>query len=393
MSNQVTNEFAGKHILVVDDVETVNDFLVAILKREGYRVSSLRNGGEVLDFVLGSDVDLILLDILMEGIDGFEVCRRLKAEEVTNQIPVIFVTAKNDPCDVVEGFKAGAVDFVVKPIRQEDVCARVKTQLKVREFILAQQAQIIQAEKLASLAELMGEFSHELETPIGIILTAQTHMEQKLKLFREFMDSNKLTKSKLVNFIDIVEDSTKLTIANIHRAIERTNSFKRLSVDQCSEKQRKFQLKAYLHDIETALRSKFINTDHQIVINCDVDIAIDSFPGALSQVVINLINNSLIHGFEDKSEGTIEISVTTEDTFIIIRYTDDGKGIPEDKLPKIFSQYYTSKPHAGGTGLGLYLVKGIIEKKLSGTFTFDSKVGEGVEFILRLPRGYIPIES
>ena len=381
-----TSEFAGKHILVIDDVPAVSELLKVILDREGYKVTCVGSGEDGLDFVAKNPVDLILLDILMEGIDGFETCRRLKENEMTKQIPVIFVTAKNDTEDIVEGFNLGAVDFLVKPLRKEDICVRVETQLKVRAFIQAQQAQIIQAEKLASLAELMGEFSHELETPIGIILTAQSHLSERLAKFREFMDSNKLTKSKLVNFIDIVEDSTKLTISNINRAIERTSSFKRLSVDQCSETRRQFNLYEYLNHIELALRSKFINTDHTVCIECPKDIVIDSFPGALSQVVINLINNALIHAFDGIEQGSISLKVERNDDGVTIIFNDDGNGISPERLPKIFSQYYTSRAHEGGTGLGLYLVKSIVEKKLHGRLACESIVGEGTTFIIDLPQ-------
>lgn len=385
MQENVMNQFTGKHILVVDDVPAVSDFLAAILSSEGYKVTCLNCGEQAIEYVSQNEVDLILLDVMMEGIDGFETCRQIKSDNIARHIPVIFVTAKGDTQDVVEGFQVGATDFLVKPLRKEDVCARVQTQLKVREFIQAQQAQIIQAEKLASLAELMGEFSHELETPIGIILTAQTHLAERLETFRTLMDANQLTKSKLTNFIDTVEDSTKLTIANVNRAIERTSSFKRLSVDQCSEERRHFNLYNYLHHIELALRSKFINTDHNIVIECEGEITIDSFPGALSQVVINLINNSLIHAFEDNDKGLIELKVNRKDDGVSIEYRDNGQGIAPDHLPKIFSQYYTSKPQEGGTGLGLYLVKSIVEKKLNGHLICTSELGKGTVFVIDLP--------
>ncbi|NQZ10700.1 MAG: hybrid sensor histidine kinase/response regulator [Algicola sp.] len=389
MSNQISNEFAGKHILVVDDIPAISEFLVAILEYEGYKVSAVTSGEDALVFVDKTPPDLILLDIIMEGIDGFETCRRLKADELSQHIPVIFVTAKNDAEDVVEGFKLGAVDFVIKPLRKEDVCIRIGTQLKVQAFIQAQQAQIIQAEKLASLAELMGEFSHELETPIGIILTAQTHMEEKLHHFQKIMSDNRLTKSKLTAFVDVVEDANRLTLSNITRAIERTNSFKRLSVDQCSEERRRFNMLEFLHHIELALRSKFINTDHQIIIQCDEDIIIDSFPGALSQVVINLINNSLIHGFENQNVGVINIDVAQQGEVVSLVYSDDGKGISAEMLPKIFSQYYTSKPDEGGSGLGLYLVKSIVEKKLDGALYCTSEVGNGIILKINLPLGKV----
>jgi DNA-binding response OmpR family regulator len=386
MSKIITNEFVGKHILVVDDVPSVSDFLVKVLQREGYVVSTALSGEQALDFISTTSVDLILLDIMMDGIDGFETCRRIKADEANRHLPIIFVTAKNDPEDVVEGFKLGAVDFVVKPLRMEDVCARVGTHLKVQAFILSQQAQIIQAEKLASLAELMGEFSHELETPIGIILTAQTHLEDKLHQFQRLMRENKLSKSKLTAFVDVVEDANQLTLSNISRAIERTTSFKRLSVDQCSEERRRFNLQGYLKHIELALRSKFLNTDHCIVINCDELLEIDSFPGALSQVIINLINNSLLHGFELCSEGVIDISVIENEQSISLIYSDNGKGMSTHMLPKVFSQYYTSKPQEGGSGLGLYLVKTIIEKKLHGSLICTSEEGQGVHFQIDLPK-------
>ena len=382
------NPIAGKHILVVDDVPAISDFLTVLLTREGYQVSTVTNGESALEFVAEHLPDLILLDIMMEGIDGFETCRRLKADEIARHIPVIFITASNNPEDIVAGFNLGAVDFLAKPLGREDVCSRVATQLKVQAFIQAQQEQIIQAEKLASIAELMGEFSHELETPIGIILTAQSHMADKLAQFKAIMADNKLTKHKLTAFVDAVEDANQLIHSNINRAIERTSSFKRLSVDQCSEERRKFKLFEYLHHIDQTLRSKFLNNNHTIVIDCDESLQLDSFPGALSQVLINLINNSMLHGFEQMDEGVITIRVEVDDVdggHVRLLYSDNGKGIDGEQLPKIFNQYYTSKPHDGGSGIGLYLVKSIIENKLEGSFSCHSEPGEGIHFDIELP--------
>ncbi len=385
MPDQNTNPFAGKHILVVDDTPAVAEFLIVVLQMEGYKVSSVTSGESALAFVTKTPPDLILLDIMMEGIDGFETCRELKKDEIARHIPVIFVTAKSDAEDVVKGFNLGAVDFLVKPLRKEDVCARVATHLKVQAFIQAQKEQIIQAEKLASIAELMGEYSHELETPIGIILTAQSHLEQKINDFKSLMDANRLTKSKLVKFVDQVEDCNRLTLVNTRRAIERTTSFKRLSVDQCSEDRRCFNLLESLHHVELALRTRFINTDHEIRIDCDESITLDSFPGALSQVLINLINNSLMHGFEGIEAGIIDIHVELQQDAIKLIYKDNGKGIEQDLVPKIFHQYYTSKPQQGGSGIGLYLVKTIIEKKLGGSLQCSSDIGQGITFEITLP--------
>lgn len=385
MPTQTSNPFAGKHILVVDDTPAIADYLVAVLQLEGYRVSTVTSGQAALDFVAETIPDLILLDIMMEGLDGFETCALLKADEVVKHIPIVFVTAKDDAEDIVKGFNLGAVDFVIKPLRREDVCARVATHLKVQALIQAQKEQIIQAEKLASIAELMGEFSHELETPIGIILTAHSHLEDKLREFDKLMSANRLTKSKLVKFFDLVEDTNRLTLVNINRAIERTSSFKRLSVDQCSETRRRFNVLEYLHHIELALRTRFINTEHQIRIECDETIMLDSFPGALSQVLINLINNSLIHGFEEQEEGEILISVKPGESILTLVYKDNGKGIEPQLLPKIFNQYYTSKPQEGGSGIGLYLVKTIIERKLGGHLKCHSELEQGITFEIQLP--------
>lgn len=391
MPSQSDNPFAGKHILVVDDTPAIADFLIAILEQEGYQVSMVTSGEQTLEFVKEQTPDLILLDIMMEGIDGYETCRQLKEDETSKHIPVVFVTAKNDAEDVVQGFKLGAVDFVIKPLRKEDVCARVQTHLKVQAFIQGQKEQIIQAEKLASIAELMGEFSHELETPIGIILTAQTHLESKLREFEKLMSANRLTKSKLTKFFDLIEDSNRLTLSNVRRAIERTTSFKRLSVDQCSEEQRQFNMLDYLHHIELALSTRFINTDHHLTIDCPDQLQIESFPGALSQVIINLINNSLMHGFDADESGSIALVVTEQDQDIVFRYQDNGKGIDSEMLPKIFNQYFTSKPQQGGTGIGLYLVKSIIEKKLQGSLNCNSAPGQGIVFDIVLPKRVVKV--
>lgn len=248
------------------------------------------------------------------------------------------------------------------------------------------QEQLVQSEKMASLGSLVAGVSHELNTPIGIALTASTSLLSMTRDMRTRLQNNTLKKSSLVSYFDQACSATELVESNINRATELITSFKQVAVDQTSERHRRFNLEQNIEDVVKTLTPKLKGTGHQVNIDVDSDIEMLSYPGPLGQVLTNFITNSMIHAFENMGEGQMEITGHADNNhFVVIVYKDNGCGIDESNLPKIFDPFYTSKLGKGGSGLGLNVVYNLCTGILGGEIEVDSGKGKGITFTLKLP--------
>ncbi|MGE4318753.1 MAG: cache domain-containing protein [Deferribacterales bacterium] len=247
------------------------------------------------------------------------------------------------------------------------------------------QSQLIESEKMASLGNLVAGVAHEINTPIGIGVTSATFLEDKLKELKSAYESGSMKKSDLDKFLDLSEESVRNITVNLLRAANLIKSFKQVAVDQSSEMRREFNLKHYLGDILMSLRPKLKTTRHQITINAPEELIINSYPGAFMQIFSNLIMNSLIHGFEDTEQGKISIDVKTDGKDITIVFADNGHGMTQEQLNRIYEPFYTTKRNNGGSGLGMNVVYNLVTRKLGGTIFVSSEEGKGSVFIITLP--------
>jgi signal transduction histidine kinase len=247
------------------------------------------------------------------------------------------------------------------------------------------QEQLVQSEKMASLGSLVAGVSHELNTPIGIALTASTSLLSMTKDLRQKFQQNQLKKSSLSTYFDQACSATELVESNINRATELITSFKQVAVDQTSERRRRFNLKSSMEDVVKTLSPKLNCHDHQITIEIDNDIEMHSYPGPLGQVLTNFITNTLIHGFENMDKGMMKIVGNKDHKNIILIYSDNGCGISQENLPKIFDPFYTSKLGKGGSGLGLNVVYNLCTGILGGEIDVFSDTDKGIIFTLTLP--------
>ena len=248
------------------------------------------------------------------------------------------------------------------------------------------QEQLVQSEKMASLGSLVAGVSHELNTPIGIALTASTSLMSMTKELRDKLQTNALKKSALVSYFDQASSATELVESNINRATELITSFKQVAVDQTSERRRRFNLNNSIEDVVKTLSPKLKGTTHKVSIDVENNIEMHSYPGPLGQVLTNFITNTLIHGFEEKEGGRMTITGVRKGDMVKIIYKDNGCGIDEDNLPKIFDPFYTSKLGKGGSGLGLNVVYNLCTGILGGEIDVSSATGEGLTFTLLLPK-------
>jgi DNA-binding LacI/PurR family transcriptional regulator/signal transduction histidine kinase len=253
------------------------------------------------------------------------------------------------------------------------------------ERLRTTQKRLVESEKMAALGDLVAGIAHEINTPIGIGVTAASHLEEFTKELETMYHDDRLKKTDLEKFIMNTTESTKMILYNLQRAYELIRSFKQIAVDQSSEEKRKFKIRDYLSEIILTLRPQLKKTNHAIEINCPQDLTIESYPGAFSQIVTNLVLNSLVHGFESVNDGTIILAVDLNDGELLFTYSDNGKGIDEKDFEKIFTPFYTTKRGQGGTGLGLNLVYNIVTQRLKGTITFTSQTGKGTSFFITIP--------
>ncbi len=405
-----------RNILVVDDTPDNVRLLAEMLTEHGYDVRAASDGAFGLDAARATPPDLILLDIRMPGMDGYAVCNELKADEDTRDIPVIFISALDDVTDKVKGFEVGGVDYISKPFQPEEVLVRVATHLDLQRLrktleeknaelqhtnetleqrtcelsqtldrLNATQEKLIQSAKLATVGQLIAGIAHELNTPVGVGVTATSFLQIKTREITEAFSSGSLKHSGLKKYLHLATDAAASIFTNLTRAVELIQRFKQVAIDQTSGEQRNFNLKAYLEDVLISLRLRFVLTRHTITVHCPEDLFLTSYPGAFMQILTHLIEGSVLHGFEHIDQGEITIEVLQQDEELLFRYSDNGKGMDQEQTAKIFDPFFTTKRARGGIGLGMYIVYNLVRQTLGGHIECRTEAGHGITFLMRIP--------
>jgi len=248
------------------------------------------------------------------------------------------------------------------------------------------QSELVRQEKLASLGRLVAGVAHEINTPLGICVTATSHLVQELKLTREELASDTMTAESLGMFLDIVDQSLRILTTNTQRAAALVRSFKQVAVDQSSDDLRSFNLKTYIDEVLLSLQPKLKGRPVKVALQCEPDIMMESFPGAVSQIVTNMVVNSLVHGFEHEQAGNIVISAALDDDTVVFNYADNGAGMDAETLSKLFDPFFTTRRGSGGSGLGAHILFNLVTGPLGGTVKVESAPGEGLKYFLRFPR-------
>lgn len=247
------------------------------------------------------------------------------------------------------------------------------------------QKQMVEQEKMASLGSLVAGVAHEINTPIGIGITAISHLEHIISELEEPFYSGKLSKSTFETALINLKECHTLVFSNLERAAELVRSFKMVAVDQSSEEKRLFNLKTYLNDIVTSLRPELRKTQLDLVLDIEDALILNSFPGVYSQIFTNLIMNSIIHGFDSTSPGIINIKASRIDDELVIDYQDNGKGIAPEIADKIFEPFFTTNRDSGGSGLGTHIMYNLITQALKGEIILHQDSQPGVHFTIRIP--------
>lgn len=247
------------------------------------------------------------------------------------------------------------------------------------------QSELLRADKLAALGAMVAGVSHELNTPIGNAVMAITTLEKQTTHFEQQYQSGAVKRSTFEDYLAISKESEQLVAKNLYRAAELITSFKQVAVDQTSAQKRTFELRQHLEEVLLTLKPLFKKTSVSLKSNIPMGIQLNSYPGSLGQVVTNLINNALIHGFEAGDPGLISISAERvgDDTVKIV-IEDNGKGIPEENQDKVFDPFFSTRLGEGGTGLGLHIVHNIVTGVLAGSVELISRE-KGTRFEVSIP--------
>jgi signal transduction histidine kinase len=247
------------------------------------------------------------------------------------------------------------------------------------------QRQLVDAEKMAALGGLVAGIAHEINTPLGISVTAASHLESEVRRITELLANHALKRSDLDLYQQTALESAQMILRNLQRADKLVKGFKQVAVDQSSEQRRTINLAEYLDEILTSLHPALKKTQHRVLVDCPSGIELDTYPGALYQIMVNLAMNSLLHGFDGIDEGSIRIRASVDGDSWELDYRDDGRGMTEAVRRRIFEPFFTTKRGRGGSGLGLHIVFNLVHQVLLGTLRCESEPGKGARFILKCP--------
>ncbi|MFD2017876.1 sensor histidine kinase [Vibrio olivae] len=245
------------------------------------------------------------------------------------------------------------------------------------------QDKLVESEKMASLGSLVAGVVHEINTPVGVGLMGISQFIDEISAIRKRYQNGELDEALFESFLNSATELSDIVNKNLERTAQLIRGFKQIAVDQTSEEDRAINLKEYIDEVIFSLSSVTRKANAYIELDCANHYNVVANPGLISQVLTNLIVNSIYHGFSKKSDGRITIAVREQsDTRFTLTYQDDGKGINKENLPRIFDPFFTTNRVNGGTGLGLNVTYNIVKNALGGTIECLSIEGQGVEFKL-----------
>lgn len=303
------------------------------------------------------------------------------------KVPVIFSAS------VIYGSDGNTIEQIVCSAQN---ITQLKRMQKVRDmhlneletankYLKESRAQLVQSEKLASLGQMLAGVAHEINTPVGIGITLSSTIAKDTEAVKAAFDDESLRKGRLREYIEDVADASSLILKSLSRTADLIKSFKMVSADQITQERRRFRIREYIEEILLSLQPNIKRRHHKIELICDAYVEVDSYPGAIAQIISNLLMNSLMHAYDPGTKGTITIQLSVNQDDIVIEYKDDGKGMPKENISRIYDPFFTTMRGSGGTGLGLHIVHNIVTQTLGGSIECQSELKKGTAFIINFP--------
>ena len=366
-----TMEPNKKLILLVDDIPKNLQLLGSFLSEElNAELSFAASGKEALDVVNHAMPDLILLDIMMPGMDGYEVCRILQSDDSTSLIPVIFLTAKVETEDIVKGFQTGAVDYITKPFNRHELIARVNTHLKIKQLQDDLRAAIQTKDKFFSI------IAHDLKGPIGSFLQFTQMLAAPGRMSEEGKE----------RLIASMQETSRTT----YTLLENLLYWSRAQTGRLQLEPKEIHVQTLIRENFELLGSQAETKKIRLINKCGKKTKVYADENTLRTVLRNLLSNAIKF---TASKGKVTVADATAegkngDNRVTLSVSDTGVGIPEDKINTLFriDKSYSTPGTADeqGTGLGLIVCKEFVEKN-QGTLSVESRDGEGTTFRVTLP--------
>ncbi len=413
-------------ILIVDDTPANLRLLSTMMMDRGYNVRQAINGKMALTATSAMIPDLILLDINMPGMSGYEVCQKLKQDPETAHVPVIFLSAFDDVCEKVKAFQVGGIDYIIKPFEFEEVIVRIQNQLTIQQLqkqlqdqnqqlqtalgeLRMVQAQLIQKEKMASLAQLVAGIAHEINNPVsfisGNISYAHDYIQNLLSLIFLYQKEYPTPHQNIQELIqeidlDFVVTDIKKVMGSMKNGVDRIRTiilalkiFSRLDESDIKTVDLHQGLESTLLFLQHRTLGDNQSPKIKIIKDYQKIPLVTCYASQMNQVFYNILSNA-IDALEQQHRQTqltdyiptLWISTAHPSTEkITIRIKDNGVGIPEAIQPRLFDPFFTTKPVGGGQGLGLLTSYQIVVQKHKGHLSCHSSVGNGAEFVIEIP--------
>ncbi|MHA7065017.1 sensor histidine kinase [Azospirillum argentinense] len=391
---------SGGHILIVDD-DTANIRALANVLEDRHEVRFATSGRRALELASADPPELVLLDVMMPGLDGYAVCRLLKTDPATADVPVIFITSLSSPEEEAFGLETGAVDYVTKPFSPAIVRARVATHLSLRranrslkdenehlEALVRERTRKLaqaQREKMAALRQMVAGVAHEINTPIGVALGSASHLGDRVAAMTERLAANQLRRAELERFLASAGELAALLSSTIARAGEIVRCFKGVAADHGGLRQT-IALRPFLEQVTESLRPQWEPLGHRMTVDCPADLRMVSNPAILSALLEQLVRNALEHAFPAGRHGLVTVGAAASGPeTVLLSVADDGAGIAEGTAGRILEPFFTTRRGTGSVGLGLNIVDNLATDRLGGSFTIASRTGGGTLATLHLP--------
>ena len=257
--------------------------------------------------------------------------------------------------------------------------------LSLNEQLQKTQENLVRSEKMALLARLVAGMAHEINTPVGLCVTLASHLNQINETLLATYQSGAIKRRDLEEYLAEVRQAGCMLLFNSERAADLVRKFKQVSVDQASEAWRSFEVRSYVDDLLMSLSAELKDSGHTVEISIPENLTMDGYPGALAQILTNLLMNSLIHAYIPGQRGILKIAMEQQGDQLCLHYSDDGLGMEPQLLEKIYEPFFTTRRNQGGTGLGLSIVYNLVTQLYGGVIDCRSDLGQGTSFVIFLP--------